>query len=358
MKSLYAYFGLMDLHRIDSPGHSLYQIGLVDSIRETYGDTQFDFYSYYPKNIIESHSAGIKHYPDEGLGVIFNRFTKELFGNEEGLVMSLHFEIVVKNIKEQKYKNLYLKARFRNLSTLRKKWLDALEFETIIETAISAGYAPHQINILDTDLSLSERFVEKYRDKINIIVPSIDFPGVSQNLLNTCRLFHEKSKSKKDGSVVFYGNLDTSKYKAGNSKSEMLNLVLKELDKIQNGKFKVVCKQQDFENQLFENAKWIARNDRFLIWDTLIKSNVMINVTKEKYNEEGFIPARVYEAMLFGMIPVSYNFKFLSETFSFSNLTELKEILYYLEECSEADYRIAYNTFIKEYLNYATSVPF
>ena len=48
-KSLYAYFGLLDLHNIDSPGHSLYQIGLVDSLRESFGEEKFDFYSYYPE---------------------------------------------------------------------------------------------------------------------------------------------------------------------------------------------------------------------------------------------------------------------------------------------------------------------
>ena len=76
----------------------------------------------------------------------------------------------------------------------------------------------------------------------------------------------------------------------------------------------------------------------------------MINITKDVYNEEGFIPARVYEAMIFGMIPVSYGFDFLSKTFSFIDLVQLKEIIYYLDECSPADYRIAYDTFIKEYL--------
>jgi hypothetical protein len=55
------------------------------------------------------------------------------------------------------------------------------------------------------------------------------------------------------------------------------------------------------------------------------------------------------------MIPVSYNFKFLSETFSFSNEVELKEILYYLDECDASDFKVAYNTFIKEYLSFQSS---
>jgi hypothetical protein len=353
MKSLYAYFGLVDLHNIDSPGHSFYQIGLIDSIRETYGDEKFDFYSYYPKDIIERNSPGIKKYPDEGLGVIFNNVINSLFDNGQSLVLSLHFNIVLQNIREKKYKNLYLKARFRNLSTLRKKWLDALEFETIIETAISAGYTPEQINVLDTDLSLSKKFVKKYESRITILVPSIDFPGISTNVLNLCRGFHERSKFQKDGSTVFYGNLNTLKYKAGNAKSDMLISAILELEKILSAKkFKIICKQQDFDNYEFQKAQWIPRWNRFLIWEALTNSNIMINITKEKYNEEGFIPARVYEAMIFGMIPVSYGFEFLSKTFSFLDITQLKEIIYYLDECEPADFKTAYGVFIDEYLSY------
>ena len=48
MKALYSYFGLIDLHDIDSPGHSLYQLGLLDSIRQTFYHEKFDFYCYYP----------------------------------------------------------------------------------------------------------------------------------------------------------------------------------------------------------------------------------------------------------------------------------------------------------------------
>jgi len=52
MKSLYTYFGLLDLHSIDSPGHSLYQLGLIDSIANHFGQEKFDFLSYYPSDII------------------------------------------------------------------------------------------------------------------------------------------------------------------------------------------------------------------------------------------------------------------------------------------------------------------
>ena len=70
MKSLYAYFGLLDLHQIDSPGHSLYQIGLVDSLRESFSEEKFDFYSYYPVEVIKSTS--LQGFPDTPLGRLFH----------------------------------------------------------------------------------------------------------------------------------------------------------------------------------------------------------------------------------------------------------------------------------------------
>ena len=354
--SLYAYFGLIDLHAIDSPGHSLYQLGLIDSISNTYGDKHFDFYSYYPKPIIEAHSLGIRRFPDDALGQVFNKYSKSLFGVDTGLILSLHLDVVLNKIKNQDYRKIYLKARFRNLSTLRKKWLDALEFETIIDTAISAGYDSSQIVILDTDLSLSEKFVERYRETITILTPSIDFPGISSNFLIDCLKVHDKTPYQKDGSLVFYGNLDTSNYKEGNSKSSMLQSILKDLDIIKtNQPLKIISKDADFLKFEFKRAQHIARNNRFLIWDELCKSNIMINITKEKYTECQFIPARVYEAMIFGMIPVSLNFNFLSQTFTFSNPVELYEILYYLNECSPLDYKKAFSLFINEYFTYVNS---
>jgi hypothetical protein len=133
MKSLYAYYGLLDLHNIDSPGHSLYQIGLVDSLRESYGETKFDFYSYYPEEIIKA--AKLEAFPSTELGKLFYKYRTNLFDQP---IHNID-ELLIK-IKAKEYNKLFLKARFRNLSSLSKKWKDAREFEDIITTAFNAGY--------------------------------------------------------------------------------------------------------------------------------------------------------------------------------------------------------------------------
>ena len=77
----------------------------------------------------------------------------------------------------------------------------------------------------------------------------------------------------------------------------------------------------------------------------------MLNITKEKYNEVKFIPARIYEAMIFGMIPVSYKFNFLCPAFSFETIEDLSEIYEYFYECDAAGLEQAYKHFINSYLN-------
>ena len=129
--SLYCYFGLLDMHMIDTPGHMLYQLGLLDSICEEFGEVGFDFYSYYPTNLIDDQK--LLPYPNDQLGKLFNKYKSKLFKiKEDNVLKSKKFKTITQNIEEKKYNKLYLKARFRNLSTLKKKWTDACEFETII----------------------------------------------------------------------------------------------------------------------------------------------------------------------------------------------------------------------------------
>jgi hypothetical protein len=344
MKSLYAYFGLLELHGVDSPGHSLYQLGLIDSLRESFGESSFDFYSYYPQEIVKEAILNSPEYPESSLGKLFEEYHSKLFSQ-----YCVSLTSVIENIENKEYSKIYLKARFRNLSSLAKKWKDARDFEKIIETAISSGYLPHQIVILDTDLSLPENFFKKYSGSVTCLVPSIDFPGISVDFLNKCVAINltEFSKSK---NIVYYGNIDTSNYKSGNAKSP----ILKEcIDFLESGESpmssSIICKKGDFS---FSKIQHIPRNSRLLIWKELSKSLVMLNVTKEKYNAEQFIPARVFEAMIFGMIPVSYKFEFLNKSFSFNTVEDLSEIIKYLDECSNEDLKAAYSNFIESYLKH------
>jgi hypothetical protein len=352
MKSLYAYFGLLDLHDIDSPGHSLYQIGLVDSLRESFGEEKFDFYSYYPEEVVKS--ASLNSFPETELGKLFYKYRIELFDRP------IHnIDEVLGLISQKAYSKLYLKARFRNLSTLSKKWKDARDFNKIIECAIVAGYLKNEIIILDTDLSLSDKFIEQTKDFVTILIPSIDFPGISNMFLVECVKLN-LSQSKKGISSVFYGNIDTSKYKSGNSKSEILPEALKWIARNHWSKdedFYLICKKNDFDSfsNKLSSTQHVNRKDRIKIWETLESSRIMVNITKEKYNDRRFIPARIFEAMIFGMIPVSYKFDFMCPAFSFDTLEDLFEIYAYLGECDEFGLEQAYKHFINSYLDYMTS---
>lgn len=348
MKSLYAYFGLLDLHTIDSPGHSLYQIGLVDSLRESFGEEKFDFYSYYPEEVIKS--AELQGFPSTDLGKLFNKYRIKLFDSPIHNIDNL-----LNKIKNKEYSKLYLKARFRNLSTLSKKWKDAKEFDQIIECAISSNYSKEEIVILDTDLSLSDKFIDQVKDFVTILIPSVDFPGISNTFLADCVNLH-LSKSKNGISSVFYGNIDTSNYKNGNQKGQILINVLNWVNQnhwSKDEKFYIISKKNDFDSFLNKNlsAQHIDRKDRLEIWRILESSRIMINITKEKYNSVRFIPARIFEAMIFGMIPISYKFDFLCSAFSFNNIDDLSEIYAYLSECDTNSLDQAYSYFINSYLN-------
>jgi hypothetical protein len=352
MKSLYAYFGLLDLHDIDSPGHSLYQIGLVDSLRESFGEEKFDFYSYYPEEVIKS--ADLTSFPETELGKLFFQYRTQLFDQPIHNIGK-----VIEEIAEKKYSKLYLKARFRNLSTLSKKWKDARDFDRIIECAIEAGYLKNEIIILDTDLSLSDKFIEQTKDFVTILIPSIDFPGISNMFLVDCVKLN-LSQSKKGVSSVFYGNIDTSKYKSGNSKSEILEDALSWISRYHwshDEDFHLICKRNDFDSlsNKLSSTHHVDRKNRVKIWETLESSRIMVNVTKEKYNDRRFIPARIFEAMIFGMIPVSYKFDFMCPAFSFDTLEDLFEIYTYLGECDKSGLEQAYKHFINSYLDHMAS---
>lgn len=353
MKSLYAYYGLLDLHEIDSPGHSFYQVGLLDSIKCTFNEQSFDFYSYYPEEVLSSELINRCKFPNTELGQVFERYSTELVGDLDQYCMPL--EQVIKKIENREYDRLYLKARFRNLSALAKKWKDARVFNELIEVAVSSGYERENIIILDTDLSLPDSFYRNYSSVVTVKIPSIDFPSISKRFLLECVEVHRRSFNKRK-TAVFYGNLDTSNYKEGNQKSEILDLVLrwfeKRSDLSEDSALTIIHKAGKAKPD-FQSVKFIDRNLRFKIWNELECSLIMINVTKEKYDDLQFIPARVFEAMIFGMIPVSYKFNFISPAFSFNSLLDLEEIISYLDECGPSDHFAAYEYFIKDYLKKA-----
>lgn len=344
-RTLYAYFGLTQLNNIDSPGHSLYQLGLLDSISETFGKTEFDIFSYYPSSSVleATHWA----FPDTPLGEVFKSTHEELINGP-----CVHINDMMDWISNKAYDKLYLKARFRNLSTLSKKWKDAAVFEEIIAKAIETGYLKSEIIILDTDLSLPSRFIREYGEYVTILIPSIDFPGISDRFLTKC----QEARNVDRSGVVYYGNVDTSSYKAGNAKDPKLVEFIQYIRDFPNTHITVIHKP-DHQSKDLVGVGQIDRSDRSMIFGELERSSVMLNVTKPKYETDRFIPARVYEAMIFGNIPISLGFDWLCLAFSFKNTDDLHEILtYLLSECDQNDLTIAYNHFVKSYRAYVASI--
>jgi len=354
MKSLYAYFGLLDLHEIDSPGHSLYQLGLIDSIACHFNQEKFDFLTYYPDAALPTigSSKELTGFPEDSY---HSKIFKEYFEMRiSEYLISVHR--VFANISNHTYDKLFLKARFRNLSTLGRKWRDARLFENLIQHAIEYGYGKEDIIILDTDLSLSKKFVEKYRAVVTIVIPSVDFPGISGSFLTDCVEANVKNWEKKCEGLnsVYYGNVDTSKYKEGNQKNAILAQAIHRIEEMKDGEdtLTLICKRGDYSTAVLDPALniHIDRNDRIRIFNSLAMSNIMLNVTKDKYNDLEFIPARIYEAIIFGMIPVSYKFEFMHNAFSFNDLEDLEEIYLYFKECSHQDMLTNYISFVDSFI--------
>ena len=346
MTSLYAYFGVLGLHAVDSPGHALYQVGLLQSIKESFNEEKFDFYSFYSLEELAQAGTTIR-YPNSDLGKVFEKYCDSLMAE-----YCIELERVMEKIDRKEYSKIYLKARFRNLSALEKKRTDAYDFERMLQAAVAAGYSKEEIVILDTDLSLSESFCSNWDEHATFLIPSIHFPGISSKFLKEC--IATIDWEKKTAAYVFYGNIDTANYKKGNEKSPILNESLKwTIDFLQEkpSKLIVICKKKDFFS-LETVVEHIDRSDREKIWEGLQKSTVMLNVTKEKYNAVRFIPARIYEALIFGMIPVSYGYSFLNKAFSFNSIFEFSEIIKYLDECSMDDLKKAFDYSIKAYFSH------
>jgi hypothetical protein len=355
MKSLYAYFGLLDLHEIDSPGHSLYQLGLIDSIACQFNQEKFDFLTYYPVEILPTRGSSkeLIGFPEDSH---HSKIFKEYFEMRiDEYLISAHR--VFSNISNRTYDKLFLKARFRNLSTLGRKWRDARLFENLIQHAIEYGYGQEDIIILDTDLSLSKKFVEKYRGLVTIVIPSIDFPAISGSFLKDCYDANVENWEKKSKGLntVYYGNVDTSKYKEGNQKNAILGQAIRRIEEMKDREdtLTLICKREDYSGAVINTALniHIDRNDRIGIFNSLAMSNIMLNVTKDKYNDLEFIPARIYEAIIFGMIPVSYKFEFMHTAFSFNDLEDLEEIYLYLKDCSHQDMLTNYISFVNSFIN-------
>ena len=338
-KSLYAYFGELGIFDTNIPGHTFYQIGLMDALSEKFETDQFDFLNY----ISDKYTSGSidPKFPEGELGSLMTQYSRKLINNYQ-----ISYPEVIEKIMNKEYDKLFLKARFRNLSTLQKKLKDAKIFEDIITTALSVGYSPENIVIIDTDLSLSESFLETIKVLgLSREIPSITMPGMSKGFINDCLQIHEKAQVNRPANLMYYGNLSFDNYKEGHSKNPIINDIIQSVDsaKMFDGTpftMSVAAKNDiSLENWIgqMDKVSLIAREDRERIWEHFSFSMVSVNVSKDLYLKEKFIPARVYESIIFGTIPVSYKWG-QHPAMTFETVEDFWEICKFLAECSRKDY--------------------
>lgn len=342
MKALYAYFGELGIFQANIPGHSFYQLGLIDSLSEKYDIEKFDFYNYLDDH--DSNDGFIIHAPafaDGILGGIFMKFANQLISEYR-----VGLQDVLLRIGAKEYSKIFLKARFRNLATLEKKMKDAVRFETIITVALNSGYKPEDIIILDTDLSLSPQFLNYiHKLGIQIVIPSVDIPGIGQKFLDVCMELHSKVDWKRPNHIMFYGNLSFENYKQGHEKNPIINEIIEKVGQVKmfdQSEFTmtVAAKETSKLTDWIESLRcveFIPRTNRDAIWTMMKSSIVSVNVSKDLYLEKNFIPARVYESIIAGVIPVAYRSGF-HPAMEFETVDEFFEICKFLAECSPEDY--------------------
>jgi hypothetical protein len=339
-RALYAYFGELGLFDGDIPGHTFYQLGLLDEISQEHEVDGFEFFNYIDGDDRIKDSRPI--FPSDKIGEVFDKYCNSLVFDYR-----IQFSKVVNRIQNKWYSKLFLKARFRNLSTLQKKLMDAARFEILIQTALKAGYSPSDIIILDTDLSLSEEFRTKAADLgLTIEIPSVTMRACSRRFLEDCLAVHVSESWKRPDHLTYYGNLSFENYKTGHSKDPIIRDIIDSVEsaeKFNGDKFTLTVAAKVTQ----ELEEWIApkmhvvispRQERSEIWNSLLHSLVSINVSKNLYLERGFTPARVYESLMLGAIPVSYKDSRLHPAMSFETVDQFFEICKFLSECSADDY--------------------
>jgi len=338
--ALYAYFGYLGDFSTDIPGHTFYQIGLIDQLCNHHHIDKVDFYSYLSHDQVgEMHKSPI--WPKSPVTPVFERFTKERIRS-----YNLGFAKVAENIEKGRYDKIFLKARFRNLSTLTKQLTDAKQFELLISAAIQTGQA-HKVVILDTDLSLDPEFVDFCKSHgITFEIPSIDYPNVSKDFIKACEKvwLEETDRFERNDKVFYYGNISFGNYKVGHAKNPIVVDAIKgsaDFKSFTGKKYDVsIAGKLDptlAESFQEKNIKLIKRTDRTDIWNEYASSTISLNISKDLYVERGFYPARVYESLIFGAIPVSYMDNRIHEALGFQDLRKLEEILAFFKDSSSSD---------------------
>lgn len=338
--ALYAYFGYLGNFSTDIPGHTFYQIGLIDQLCRKHYIDKVDFYSYLSNDSVGAERKA-PEWTKSPVTPVFEKYTRERIR-----CYNLKFEKILENIKKERYEKIFLKARFRNLSTLTKQLTDARQFEEIINLAIETGQAA-KVVILDTDLSLAPEFIDFCKSKgISFEIPSIDYPNVSKDFIKDCEKIwlEETDRFETNDRLFYYGNISFSNYKVGHAKNPIVVDAIRTAVNFKSfvGKTYTVSVAGKLDlalaNEFSQNGvSLIQRGEREKIWNEYCAATLSLNVSKDLYLERGFYPARVYESLIFGSIPVSYKDFRIHEALGFVNLTKFEEILAFFKDSGPSD---------------------
>lgn len=313
---LYCYWGNIGDHNLNIPGHPLYQVYFLESLKETFQTNKIYFYSF------------LKNYDEQLKFFILSKEREEIFN-------SLNIEVVdlKKAIELAKSVDVVcLKARFRNKSRLEEKSYDALKFEKILESASkNKNTKPY---VIDSDGELNSKFFNDYDCRILTYFNNHEFytqydksleiqtviPILSKN-------FKLSSKDRKiESDLVFIGNegLKSSKLSGW-------------LQRLSEENFNVVV-----------NGKWKSNAYTFKIYDRLhreqayqelMKTLSVLQVSKEKYATYDFLSPRVYESLICGVVPfIDIGYTYSTKFTCVESYVDLREKLKCLREGYERDY--------------------
>ena len=314
MRALYCYFGRMDDHNLDIPGHPLYQTFFLKALSKKFNVDKFDIFYYNELNEVKNDFSILKK-------------SRENFFNNKVRYNGMTLNKVLNN----KYDIVFMKYRFRNYSRLVNHSLDAYYFDLLYRKFKDKVY------IIDTDAevrgfydNIITFFKNEYIYECNNIISMV--PILKSDILNNTTI-----KIRRNNNFMFIGN---EYFKRD------LPVILEQLHKL-NNKMDITVqgkwKSYDYLNVL-------DRTKRIEGYTLLENSIASIHYSKQVYHEYEFMSPRIFESFLLGTIIFS-NDRFMPEFCRYASLIELSEKLKFLNECNSEQYYNIWRKCIDELYN-------
>jgi hypothetical protein len=318
MKVLYGYFGNILEHNLPYPGHPLYQLNFLDSLRNAFGIEKLDVF-YYTDEKVDKNIC------------INNEVRSKLFAKLN--------PNIVNEVNVQDYDALFLKHRFRNASRLKDTHLhDVAVYEDLIELGLSKGIPTY---IIDTDASIINSFYKMFPGItiISFFDTSIYPPGISVKKISPTSEILLEEVNAIDKKVLPMFTYDGNNYFKDERLIECLGLVQKNSARLQS-----VMLGKGWENLA---PHIFSREDRMQFYAICqLSGTTSVNLTKPLYEENCFISPRIIESFILGefcLAPSGYsvlpkdllfdtNDEFIQKVLYFSEAWSKKALLIYAEE--------------------------